>query len=363
MNLLTLFAVAFGASLLATPLFRRLAVALGITDRPGPRKIHKKEIPYLGGLAFFVSLVAVFLVVFLYYPGDYLESRAQAGQYTALVIGALFVILLGLYDDVHGASAWVKLPCQILIGVFIYRQGFSIGHLSNPFDFAGGTLDLSSIGLGMTVLWYVGMMNGVNLIDGLDGLAAGVVAIAAGSLLLISLSDQNMPMTLLSLTILGGTLGFLPYNFPPAKVFMGDTGSLLLGYLVASAGILGETKGNTVVAMVVPLIAFGVTLLDTTMAFVRRLLRREHPFRADQQHIHHRLLQLNLSQRQVVLLIYYCSVLFGLASYLLSQIEVRYSLLTGIILLLSLFLGIRVLGFVERVTRGAAAGPSGDRHR
>ncbi len=377
MDLLILFAVAFGASAISTPLLRRLALGLGIIDRPGPRKIHSREVPYLGGVAFFLSLVAVLLVVFVYYPGDYLENREQAEQYVALVLGALFVVLLGLYDDVHGTSAWVKLPCQILIGVFMYRQGFSIGHLSNPFDFAGGGLDLSSIGLGVTVLWYVGLMNGVNLIDGLDGLAAGVVAIATGSLLLMAVSDQNVPVSLLSLIILGSTLGFLPYNFPPARIFMGDTGSLLLGFLVASAGILGETKGNTVVAMVIPLIALGVTLLDTAMAFLRRLLHRQHPFRADQQHIHHRLLQLGLSQRQVVLVIYYCSVLFGLASYLLSRIEIRYSLLTGVILLLSLFLGIHILGFVERATRGqptpakprpedppdASADSSGDRSR
>lgn len=356
MNLLILFAVAFGASLLSTPLVRRLAVGLNIIDRPGPRKIHSRAVPYLGGLAFFLALVAVLLAIFIYYPGECLEGKEQAQQYVALVLGALFVVLLGLYDDVRGASAWVKLPCQALIGVFMYQQGFSIGHLSNPFDFAGGRLDISSVSLGVTVLWYVGLMNGVNLIDGLDGLAAGVIAIATGSLLLIALSDQNLPVIMLSLIILGGTLGFLPYNFPPARIFMGDAGSLLLGYLVASAGILGETKGNTVVAMVVPLIALGVTLLDTAMAFFRRLLHRRHPFRADQQHIHHRLLQLGLSQRQVVLIIYYCSVLFGLASFLLSQIEVRYSLLTGVILLLGLFLGIRVLGFVERVTRKASAG-------
>ena len=130
---------------------------------------------------------------------------------------------------------------------------------------------------------------------------------------------------------------------------MGDTGSLLLGYMIASAAILGQAKGSTLVAMVVPMIALGISLLDATMAFLRRAIQRHHPFRADQQHIHHRLLRLGLSQRQVVIVFYYCSILFGLASYLLSQIEIRYSLLTVIILALSLFFGVRILNFVESI--------------
>ncbi len=355
---LVLLGAGVGVSLITTPLFRWVALRLGIVDRPGPRKIHSRPMAYLGGLSFFFSLLAVILIALFYFP-QYLEewqrkftgSDPSAHPIVPLVTGALLVILLGLYDDIRGASARIKLPCQILIGIYMYRAGFSIGQLSNPFDFAGGTLDLSSMAVVLTVLWYVGLMNAVNLIDGMDGLAAGVVAIASGSLFFIALSDQNYPAMLMAIVILGGTLGFLPYNFPPAKLFMGDTGSLLLGFLLASAGVMGEVKGNTLVATVIPMIALGVSLLDTTMAFVRRILHGQHPFRADQQHIHHRLLRLGLTQRQVVLIIYYCSVLFGLTSYLLSRIETRYSFLTVIILGLSLLLGIRVLHFVENLTR------------
>ena len=365
---LILFSVAFGVSLIATPLFRWIALRLRIIDWPGPRKIHRKAIPYLGGLAFYCSLVAVILLALLYFP-QYLEAWqrrfvvAHQGNnpIIPLVGGALLVLLLGLYDDIRGASAWIKLPCQILIAIYMYRQGFSIGQLSNPFDFAGGTLDLSSIAGVITVLWYVALMNGVNLIDGLDGLAAGVVAIAAGSLLLIAHSDLNLPLELMAVIILGGTLGFLPYNFPPAKIFMGDTGSLLLGFLLATSGLMGEVKGNTVIATIVPMIALGVTLLDTTLAFFRRIISGQHPFKADQQHIHHRLLRLGLSQRQVVLVIYYCSILFGLTSYLLSRIETRYSLLTIMILGLSLFLGIRILHFTEKLILQQKKIPEADR--
>jgi len=347
MDQLIIFALAFGVSLASTPLIRKAALRFGIIDRPAARKIHRVEVPYLGGVAFFLTLLVVVLTVIYAFPAYW----PWCSQFVSLIAGALMVLLLGLYDDVRGASAAVKLPCQILIAVFMYNQGFSIGRLSNPFDFAGVSLNVSSIGVVVTALWYVALMNAVNLIDGLDGLAAGVVAIAAGTLFMIALSDQNLPVALLSLILVGGTLGFLPYNFPPARIFMGDTGSLLLGFLIASAAVMGETKGSTLVAMVVPMIALGISLLDTTLAFIRRLLQRKHPFRADQQHIHHRLLKLGLSQKQVVIVIYYCSILFGLASYLLSQVRIQYSLLTLLILGLSLFLGILILGFVERLAR------------
>lgn len=345
MDFWILFLVSFGVSAIITPACIWLAPKLGIVDVPGPRKIHSRPIPYLGGLSFFFSMLASVFIVLEYFP-EYWQP-----QFVPLILGAHFVLLLGLYDDIHGASATLKLPVQILIGLFMYQQGFSIGRLSNPLDFAGGTLNLSSIGMIVTALWYVALMNGVNLIDGLDGLAGGVVAISAGSLFLIARTDLNIPVALLSLIILGGTLGFLLFNFPPAKIFMGDTGSLLLGFFIASAGILGEAKGNTLIAMVIPMIALGISLLDTGLAFLRRIIQKKHPFRADQQHIHHRLLRLGLSQRQVVLIIYYCSILFGLTSYLLSQIETQYSFLTFVILALSLFLGIRILGFIESVIR------------
>jgi UDP-GlcNAc:undecaprenyl-phosphate/decaprenyl-phosphate GlcNAc-1-phosphate transferase len=353
-NFLILFALAFLVSVVLTPVFRALAHRLKIIDRPGPRKIHKKNIAYLGGLSFYFSLVVVLSVVRLYFP-EYWQDR-----FVALVIGSLLIVLLGLYDDVIGASAWIKLPCQFLIAGFMYYYGFSIDRLSNPFDYAGSSLELTSIGMVVTMFWYAAMMNGVNLIDGLDGLAAGVIAVAAASLFVISWTDMNLTVALVSLVLLGGCLGFLLYNFPPASIFMGDTGSLLLGFLMASASILGESKGSTLVTMAIPMVAVGISLLDTGLAFIRRAIQGKNPFRADQLHLHHRLLRLGLSQRQVVIIIYYCSILFGMTSYLLSQIEIRYSLLTILILVMALLLGIRMLDFVESLieTRLRKAGLS-----
>lgn len=345
MELLIVFSAAFFASFAGTPIMRRLALALGIVDRPGPRKIHREAVAYLGGVAFFFSLVAV--VTLLAITSCEEEFAYWNEKYLILVAGALLVLLLGLYDDVRGASAWFKLPCQLAIGGIMYANGFRIDLLTNPLDFTGGTVNVASIGLVVTALWYVTLMNSVNLIDGMDGLAAGVVAIASASLLAIALTDGNTPVIVISIAVLGGTLGFLPFNFPPANIFMGDTGSLLLGYLLASAGLLGKTKGSTVVAMLIPLTAVGISLLDTFMAFLRRIAQGKHPFHPDQKHIHHRLLKLGLSQRSVVLIIYYCCVLFGLTSYVLSQIETQYGLLTAGVVLLGLFLGIKILWFIE----------------
>lgn len=283
MNGLILFGVAFGISWMATPVVRRLAIKLGIVDRPGPRKIHSEAVPYLGGVVFYLSLLGTFWVVLVYFP-QYWLVQGEGEPFSALILGALGILLLGLYDDIRGASARIKLPCQILIAVYMYKHGFEITRLSNPVDFAGGALDISHVGLLVTILWYVALMNGVNLIDGMDGLAAGVVAIAAASLCWSAYADQNTDAFVVSLILLGATVGFLPYNFPPAKIFMGDTGSLLLGFLIASVGILGKNKGSTGVAMTIPLVALGISLLDTGMAFIRRVINRRHPFRADQHH-------------------------------------------------------------------------------
>jgi UDP-GlcNAc:undecaprenyl-phosphate GlcNAc-1-phosphate transferase len=344
MDLLILFLIALVTSVLMTPVWRWVAARLGIVDRPGPRKIHAESIPYLGGVSFHLSLIAVIAAILLFFPSYW--SR----EFTTLIIGASMVLLLGLYDDVRGASATLKFPLQILIALFMYWGGYRISSLSNPFDLAGGGLSLSFIGLPATLFWYVALMNAVNLIDGADGLAGGVVAIASGSLFMIGYSEGSTAVCVLALTLAGSTIGFLLYNFPPASVFMGDTGSLLLGFLIASAGVLGSTKSNTVVAMAVPLIALGVTLLDTALAFFRRLRKGQHPFRADQHHIHHRLLRLGLTPRQVVLIIYYCSLLFSLVAYLLSRIDTRYGIFTIIILLLGVVMGLRILHFVESAT-------------
>jgi UDP-GlcNAc:undecaprenyl-phosphate GlcNAc-1-phosphate transferase len=303
MMYLAAFGMSFLIALGLTPLVRRLALHYNIVDVPtGVRKIHQVPMPYLGGLAIFASFVVVTLI---FLP----MSRSLA----ALLLGGALLAVVGAIDDVLGLGAWTRLGWQLVAALIVLAGGIGIVDITNPL---GGTFSLEAgrtlVHLGslqfhitpianlFSVIWLVGMVNTINFLDGLDGLASGVSAIAALTLFALAVSpavDQPL-VALLAIILAGSALGFLPFNFYPAKIFMGDSGSYFLGLTLALLAIYSGGKLATIG------LVLGFTIIDAMWAAVRRIHRRQHPFSSDREHLHHLLLQAGLSQRGAVLSLY-----------------------------------------------------------
>ena len=287
------------ASHALTPSVKRLALRLGAIDRPGGRRIHKRPVPRMGGLAI---VLGFFLAALLFCPRETL---------LALLPGALLIAAMGAADDCLGLRPGVKLLLQLAAAALAVRGGVVIR------VFLGQPLP-GALAVGLTIFWFVACTNAVNLIDGLDGLACGISALGALTMLLVSLAASAPPAGLILAALTGACLGFLPYNRCPAQIFMGDLGSQFLGYVLAAASVLGALKLHALFSFFVPLLALSVPLADTAFAFFRRILRRKSPFQADKSHIHHRLLALGLTQKQAVALLYAVSSVFGLLAVLLA---------------------------------------------
>ncbi|MBI5510226.1 MAG: undecaprenyl/decaprenyl-phosphate alpha-N-acetylglucosaminyl 1-phosphate transferase [Deltaproteobacteria bacterium] len=307
------FILALVLALALTPLVRALAHRVGAVDDPDAshRKIHQRSIPRMGGLAivvaFFVPLAGLLVVdseVGRYFAKD-------ATKVMGLFAGGLVIALLGVYDDIKGANAPKKFIVQFAVALAMYLLGFRIGGLSTPFGFA---IDLGIFDLPVTLLWIVGVINAMNLIDGLDGLASGIAFFAALTTLVVAALNGNVLMILFMATTLGAVLGFLFYNFNPASIFMGDTGSMFLGFVMAVTAVQTNTKGAATVAMLTPVLALGLPIMDTFLAMLRRYLRGRSMFQADREHVHHKLLGAGLSQRGAVLVMYALSLVLGLAA-------------------------------------------------
>ncbi len=301
------FLIALILTILLTPMVRSFAPEIGAIDKPSARKVHHSNIPRTGGIAvYFGFLVAVlFGLLFL---GGVRGSVINARPILGILLGGSVVLLLGLLDDIYRLKPWFKLLIQLLgAGVAIYF-GVEISFVSNPFN---GLMPLGYVAIPLTLLWVVGMTNAVNLIDGLDGLATGVTAISAGTLFIVALRTHQLGAALLMVALAGSALGFLRYNFNPASVFLGDSGSYFLGFVLATASIIGVFKTTLVVALVVPILILGVPIFDTTFAILRRLRLKKNPFAADDKHIHHLLLRAGLSQREAVFAIYLVCLLLS----------------------------------------------------
>ncbi len=303
-----IFLSAFLLSLAVTPLAIKLAPMIGAMDVPkDSRRMHTKAMPRFGGLAIFIGTIGT-MAIFLTF------DKQVVG---IMVCGAL-TYMLGVIDDLNNLSAKVKFVGQIGIAVVAYCYGLRIEFLSNLLE--GGKLAFAApVSFIITVLWIVGITNAVNLIDGLDGLAAGTSAIAALCLAYVAyIYGQYLPAAAM-LALAGGALGFLPYNFYPAKIFMGDGGSLFLGFMLASLSILGLTKGAAVIATSVPIFVLGLPIFDTFFAIVRRLINRRPIMEADKGHLHHRLMKLGYGQRRATLMIYGISAIMGIAAVMFSR--------------------------------------------
>ena len=348
MKVIFLFIIAFVLVYLFVPLVRRICLRFRIFDLPSKRKIHTKATPRLGGVAIIFGFIITLLFTLLTDAGfRYAFSSKIIGISTAIFI----LFLLGLWDDIWGIKPIVKLFIQIVIALFLFYSGLRIKVFTNPFSAEEVQL-VFGVSIFLTIFWIVGMINAINLIDGLDGLASGIVFIAGICLLFVGLYLKT-PVTVNLLGILcGSTLGFLFYNFPPAKIFLGDTGSMFLGLILAITGLIGmQYKVVTTVALLIPICALVIPIYDTFVAIWRRLLKKGSVFIADKKHLHHRFLELGLTQKQVAIAFYLATAYFGIIAFLFVLIPNEYALLLLLLLGIGLFVGLRTIGFIERKVR------------
>ncbi|MCB9655226.1 MAG: undecaprenyl/decaprenyl-phosphate alpha-N-acetylglucosaminyl 1-phosphate transferase [Deltaproteobacteria bacterium] len=355
-----LLAAAVGAA--ATPVVARMARRFGWLDAPGHRKVHTRAVPRLGGiavvLAFFVPLIG--LALYTNRVSDFLYR--DANLVVGLSVGGIAIALLGVVDDLKNVPARTKLAVQILVAVGMWFAGFRIELFSVPVG--EGVAELGRLSLPLTVLWFVGVINALNLIDGLDGLASGLALFAAVVLFTVSFQDHAVVLCLVSAALGGSLLGFLFFNFNPAKIFLGDSGSMFLGFALAAISVWTQRKGATVVALAVPVLALGVPILDVTLSVVRRVGRGRSPFTPDREHVHHRLLALGLSHRRAVVTLYGLGCVFGLGALALLRNDTTTRAIGLSAVGVAILLVVRKVGVVRfpSIFRRADGGPTGLRH-
>ena len=330
--------VALALSFASTPAAKWFAQRVGAIDVPkDSRRIHKSPIPRLGGLAILVG----FLISVLLFVDITLQIRG-------ILMGAIIIAIIGVIDDIIQLPAPVKLIAQIIAALIAVWHGVIIDTFSNPFVFSASEYwHLRSFSIPVTVICIVAITNSVNLIDGLDGLAAGVSIISSIVMLIISLMVSDPNVALIMAALAGACLGFLPYNFNPAKIFMGDTGALLLGYILSTVSILGLFKFYAVVSFAAPFLVLALPLFDTSFAFLRRLLKGKNPMSPDRGHFHHRLLDMGLSQKQAVVVLYIISGLLGLAAVVVATSDK----IRALLLVIALMIAAVIVFFVYRGKR------------
>ena len=310
MSFFLCFFCALLVSYFITPLIRKFSFWIGAIDKPNARNIHVEPMPRMGGLGIFISFFVTTILIW------HLSNTLTINDGLALLFGSSIIVLTGMLDDRFGLSAKTKLLGQSIAAYITIYFGIKIEFIIIPFS--NEPIAVGWFGMLLTLLWILGITNAINLIDGLDGLASGIVCIAAIAFFLISLLEGNSLAALMSIILLGSTIGFLRHNFFPAKIFMGDTGSLFLGYTLSTIALL-ELKQATILSFLVPIITLGVPILDTLYAIVRRKLNRQPIWIADKNHLHHRLLSMRLSHRNVVLVIYTISAIFAFLAISISQ--------------------------------------------
>lgn len=306
MSLIIYFIIAITciASLVLTPIVIKFSVKHNFVDIPkDTRRVHSKPMPRIGGVAMILSMLLGFSIYALFTINT--PSIALSNKFFGYLLGALVIGAMGLIDDIKSLRARNKFWFQLVAILIVYFFGIKINGLRIPF-IHDQTVALSEwISFISTFLWIICVTNAVNLIDGLDGLAAGITVIASTALLIIFVSSSlSLEAIIITAILLGSALGFLPYNFNPAKTFMGDVGSNFLGFTLACVSIMGFAKGYTVIAIIVPILSLGIPIFDTLFAMVRRILKGQPPLKPDGAHIHHRLIKHGFTQRQAVLILY-----------------------------------------------------------
>lgn len=332
------FIIALGVAFIITPAVIRLAQATGALDKPDKRKVHKKPIPRIGGLGIYLAFMVSIIVTATAATLDDEMIREIIG----LIVAGSLIVVVGLVDDYKNLPAKIKLLGQIFAAMILVL-GFDvrIDFVTDPF---GDYLYLDEFAVPVTIFWLVGLTNTVNLIDGLDGLAAGVSAIASVTIMLVALEQNFLLVAGLTAALAGAACGFLFYNSHPARIFMGDTGSMFLGFMLAGISVVGAVKSTATIALIVPILALGVPIMDTTFAIIRRFLGGRPIFQPDKGHLHHRLLSIGFTQRQAVFLMYVISAMLGLSAVAMTEVNGQIAILILAIVVVAIFYGAKKLG-------------------
>ncbi|MDS1029655.1 MraY family glycosyltransferase [Bacillota bacterium LX-D] len=321
-------------SLGVTPLVKKLAYKIGATDAPDARKVHQSLMPRIGGLGIYLSFTAVVLL-----------TQELTTQIVGLLLGGTLIVLIGVVDDTFGLSPKLKLAGQIAAAFILVHFGYRVHFITYPFG--EGVIFLKQFSIPVTILWIIGVTNAINLIDGLDGLAAGTSAIAAVTMAVVAWIDGQILVTVLALILAASILGFLRYNFNPAQIFMGDSGSLFLGFNLGAMAILGLTKGATIISVFIPIVILGIPIMDTLFAIIRRFYNGKPIFQPDKKHLHHCLLEIGLTHKQTVLVIYAIDLCLGGSAVLLSKLSAAHSYMFLIALTVITIVGANKLGVLS----------------
>ena len=308
-NVFLALVVALVVSFLTSPLVKNFAYKVGAIDVPkDARRMHKFPIPRLGGRAIFIGFMVEILL------GADINRQMQG-----ILLGAVVIVVLGVVDDITPLPAKLKFVVQIIAALIPVYHGVVIRAVSNPNLFSDNVYwQMGGFSIPITVLWIVAITNSVNLIDGLDGLAVGVSTISATTVLVISLLVSDMQVAIAMAALVGACVGFMPYNLNPAKMFMGDTGATFLGYILATMSIQGLFKFYAIISFAVPFLILGLPIFDTAFAFIRRIAHGQSPMQADRSHVHHRLIDMGLNQKQAVATLYVISAILGLSAVVLT---------------------------------------------
>ena len=342
MNAILIFFLSLITTLITIVFVKKIAIKYKIGCVPDLRKIHAGFIPSMGGLGIYIGSVAGLLVILFLLKEDYWLSFSF--KYSGILLAVTVMLITGIIDDIRGLTAGQKFGMQFFAATIVIFSGCKINTIINPF---GDPIHLGILSVPLTYLWLIGITNAINLLDGLDGLAAGVSLIVFSTFSIIFVLKEEWLTFLICLAMIGAILGFLRYNYHPASIFMGDTGALFLGFLIAAISLKGLQKSEGNIALLVPIVVLAVPIGDTILAFFRRLNKGLHPFSADRDHLHHRLIFLGLSHRQAVHIIYLFSFLFGITAYLMSSESKIYGIILFIIVILLAVLSLKRLGYLE----------------
>ncbi len=346
---LLVFAVSAFLTLIFTPAARWVALKFGAVDRPSRRKVHKKIITRFGGLSICISFIAA--LVLGMYLFRYFGLNIKPDEFTGLIgiiLAGLLMTIIGMVDDMKDMPALLKLAGQIIASCIAVYFGARILFFSTPFT---KVIMLGAWAIPVTIIWMVSITNAINLIDGLDGLASGVTLIASVALFIVAVKMGQCDSALILAALCGASLGFLRYNFFPASIFLGDSGSLFFGFMLACASIVGVLKSTLVIALIIPVAVLAVPIYDIATAVIRRTIAGRSIFEADKKHLHHRLLKAGFNQRQVVIIIYIACVILSLASLAAEELN-NYQ--TFIFLSIFVVAGIIALDFAKDVLRNIA---------
>lgn len=329
--------------IIATPFIKIISLKFNIVKEPNHRTIHESPMPLLGGIAIVLSTLASIISLYFVYEYKFVEIH-DFSKPLILFLSGLIILVLGIFDDIRGVNPWGKFIVQAVAASIIWMFGIRLDFLLGYIE-SGAVINIISFFL--TLLWMLSFTNAMNLIDGLDGLATGISSISFLSLGIISYINNNQILSFICIALAGATLGFLRYNFNPAKIFLGDTGSLFLGYMLGGISLLGAMKTATISSVMIPIILMGLPVIDTGLSIIRRILKNTSILQGDKEHIHHKLLEMGFSHRRVVIILYFFSVCFSFLAMYLTFNSGKQVGLVVLIFSIASYLAFSKLGYKE----------------